>query len=690
MPIGMSKNVTVTGKGSKLFFRQRILGLIENEGTIYYALDEDGDSVKVHWLNTTGTNELTVSTGGTIHLFLIGGGGGGGHAGRGANTSSNHYVWSGGGGGGGVLEIESYSVPANQTLTFEIGAGGTAGVDGYRGNNGGDTTFNGLTAYGGGGGGGARTNNFSGNNGGAGGGASTYGCCVTSVSGGQNGGSGVSGQGYGGGLATGNNGYGGGGGGAGSSGNANNVATNKGLGGSARVIYTRSFGGGGGAGAEGGSIGQVGGVNAGRGAASRSPGGNGTNGVDGYGGGGGGGSFYNGGNGFLPGKGGNGGVVVAYKYSGEIPYPPWEENTNRSEWYGISSRKDLESGYSWNGSSTTRANTPGNTTDIVHHLAPGVYHNGNYYAPPYRSGTSITKYNISSNTFSTISISGYSIGSSAYGFWGSVLGPNGKIYFIPWDAANVVVLDTSNDSISTISGSPGGACCKWGGGVLANNGLIYTAPGNRNRVGRINTSNNTFAESTVTNAGTGESWYRAGVLAPSGIIYFFPRTATNILKYNPSSLDWSTFGSSMFTSCSLGAWQSKTSCAFLAPNGKIYAFGSVTTSGCKRILRLDPTDDSLTEISSDYAFGRGCMAPDGKVYFLRSTDFLVFDTETETVSLNSYTNNPTTDLFPFVADDGNIYGVPGIGGSPVLRLNENGKKNISGDFVYSRYNKSSL
>ena len=306
MNLGLYKNLT---------FNSGKIYPYATGGEEYFYFDAvENQMYKVHHFKDTGSATLNIQRGGEMDIVLVAGGGGGGHAGRGANTSSNHYVWSGGGGGGGVLEIESYSVSANQTLTFEIGAGGTAGVDGYRGNNGGDTTFNGLTAYGGGGGGGARTNNFSGNNGGAGGGASTYGCCVTSVSGSQNGGSGVSGQGYGGGLATGNNGYGGGGGGAGSSGNANNVATNKGLGGSARVIYTRSFGGGGGAGAEAGSIGQVGGGNAGRGAASRTPGGNGTNGVDGYGGGGGGGSFYNGGNGFLPGKGGNGGVVVAYKY----------------------------------------------------------------------------------------------------------------------------------------------------------------------------------------------------------------------------------------------------------------------------------------------------------------------------------------------------------------------------------------
>ena len=180
MNLGLYKNLT--------FNSGKIYPYATGGEEYFYFHAVENQMYKVHHFKDTGSATLNIQRGGEMDIVLVAGGGGGGHAGRGANTSSNHYVWSGGGGGGGVLEIESYSVSANQTLTFEIGAGGTAGVDGYRGNNGGDTTFNGLTAYGGGGGGGARTNNFSGNNGGAGGGASTYGCCVTSVSGSQNGG----------------------------------------------------------------------------------------------------------------------------------------------------------------------------------------------------------------------------------------------------------------------------------------------------------------------------------------------------------------------------------------------------------------------------------------------------------------------------------------------------------------------
>ena len=318
MPLGMSKNsFFVNQVGKKLAFQQSSSFPFAEQGNeeVYYALDSEDNLLRVHHFKSTSDTGLTFTTGGEIYVALVGGGGGGGHAGIGsAGNYSNSFVWAGGGGAGGVVET-TYTVSSNSSISFQIGTGGTAGVDGYRGSAGGDTTFNGLTAFGGGGGGGGRSNNFSGNNGGCGGGAATYGCCVLSVSGSQNGGSGVSGQGYGGGLATGNNGYGGGGGGAGASGNANNeaVTSNRGRGGIGKLVFGRYLGGGGGAGQEGGSIGQFGGAGGGgRGAASRTPGGNATSGVNGYGGGGGGGSFYNSGNGFVPGNGGNGGVLVAY------------------------------------------------------------------------------------------------------------------------------------------------------------------------------------------------------------------------------------------------------------------------------------------------------------------------------------------------------------------------------------------
>ena len=59
---------------------------------------------------------------------------------------------------------------------------------------------------------------------------------------------------------------------------------------------------------------------------------------------------------------------------------------------------------------------------------------------------------------------------------GGVLAPNGKIYGIPYQTEQVLIIDTADNSIDTssITGLAGGA--KWMRGALAPNGRIYAAP----------------------------------------------------------------------------------------------------------------------------------------------------------------------------------------------------------------------
>jgi hypothetical protein len=79
-----------------------------------------------------------VTQDGTIDLFLVGGGGGGGLC-----SPTDGKPGGGGGGGGGVVYQTSVSVQAG-TYDITIGSGGAVGE------NGGNTTAFGLTAYGGG------------------------------------------------------------------------------------------------------------------------------------------------------------------------------------------------------------------------------------------------------------------------------------------------------------------------------------------------------------------------------------------------------------------------------------------------------------------------------------------------------------------------------------------------------------
>lgn len=292
---------------------------------------------RIHRFNSSGTFTLSSLNGTSlpIEYLIVGGGGGGG------------MDMGGGAGGGGVLTGKSILTPGSYTITVGGGgagapAGGTNGQPGghqftIRATAGGNSSFNGLTAYGGGYG----ASSYYGytpdygypGNGGCGGGPSGY-----SDGGTRSGGTGVSGQGYAGGNAGGQY-YSGGGGGAGGVGTSSTSIANGGPGKLSTILGRPFYWGGGGGGAGYSTYGGAGGIGGGGAGApnnytynygqggrqaiewgrdtlnscincwAQTPGGDGgTN----TGGGGGGGSHYNSNN-----KGGNGGsgiVIIRYKF----------------------------------------------------------------------------------------------------------------------------------------------------------------------------------------------------------------------------------------------------------------------------------------------------------------------------------------------------------------------------------------
>ncbi len=303
-------------------------------GTVSYTCSKTGgfvsyEACKENTANCTGGTLITTVTGQTIHRFtssgtltctasktaqvlVVGGGGSGG--------SSEQTYGAGGGGGGGVVYSPYYSLDATSYTVTVGGAGNSVSYssNGVKGNNGGNSVFGTITAYGGGGGGSytssGATNGNSGGSGGGGGGLSTIGGAYT-----QNGQSNATNY-YGnlGGMSYNQSPYtGGGGGGAGGAGSDANSSSG-GAGGSGithsitgtAVIYGSGGGGSGGAAT---TSGGSGGSGAGNGGNSSST--SGTAGTANTGGGGGGANKAS------SGAGGSGVVVVRYGSSGSTcPY----------------------------------------------------------------------------------------------------------------------------------------------------------------------------------------------------------------------------------------------------------------------------------------------------------------------------------------------------------------------------------
>jgi hypothetical protein len=313
---------TSVSTGGSSFKHQKV---VATGGVITYV-----GEWKIHRFNAAGTFTVTSYAGDSLSVdyTIVGGGGGGG-----TNIG-------GGGGGGGVLNGTTVLGPGSYSIGVgAAGAGAPAGTGSHptaAGTNGGNSTFDGLTAYGGGWGGVSYNTQglgiHFGNSGGSGGGSTGYN--NDNVAPGYYGsGAGVSGQGYRGGYQ-GNQYYSGGGGGAGAAGADGNNLPNGGSGKFSGLLGRPFYFGGGGGGSGHSAGGGNGGIGGGGGGAiltttgggqsvavgsagtygpinsqANVPGGNGATNT---GGGGGAGSHYN-----YTNKGGDGGsgiVIIRYKY----------------------------------------------------------------------------------------------------------------------------------------------------------------------------------------------------------------------------------------------------------------------------------------------------------------------------------------------------------------------------------------
>jgi hypothetical protein len=206
------------------------------------------------------------------------------------------------------------------------------------------------------------------------------------------------------------------------------------------------------------------------------------------------------------------------------------------------------------------------------------------------------------------------------GNWcGGVLAPNGLIFSVPQGiGTDVLVIDTSNDTVSSFAhGQPmyGG---DWCGGVLAPNGLIYFIPWSRAAPDAgyfIQLDPVTRAVKPVGNAvGTccGNGTYGAGTLANNGAVYVVPGTEAFVLKFDPSTYATTNIGPDLGATSS-GKWLG----AQLAPNGKIYVPPVDNTE--TRLLIVDPATDGVTTVDLSAMANRGWLGGaigwNGKVYF---------------------------------------------------------------------------
>lgn len=115
---------------------------------------------------------------------------------------------------------------------------------------------------------------------------------------------------------------------------------------------------------------------------------------------------------------------------------------------------------------------------------------------------------------------------------GAVLGDDGLIYCVPYNALEVLCIDPVTDALTTF-GMAGGVRCKWRGGVVANDGNIYCVPDCADAVLCIEPTARRL--STFGTLGSSKWKWRGCALGSDGLIYCAPyefgRTALVVNPY---------------------------------------------------------------------------------------------------------------------------------------------------------------
>jgi hypothetical protein len=162
-------------------------------------------------------------------------------------------------------------------------------------------------------------------------------------------------------------------------------------------------------------------------------------------------------------------------------------------------------------------------------------------------------------------------------YQGGVAGPDTKLYFLPFAAEHVLIVDTTDNSLdSTTMSGLGNDARKWSGGVLGVDHKIYGIPYNAAEVLVIDTVAGTATRDAVGMGGLGGStkWF-GGVLGPDRKIYGIPYEAAQVLiidyeqhSTDVTTMDWLGSGSTTHSMWAGGV---------LSPdNGKIYCIPFTT------------------------------------------------------------------------------------------------------------------
>jgi hypothetical protein len=246
-------------------------------------------------------------------------------------------------------------------------------------------------------------------------------------------------------------------------------------------------------------------------------------------------------------------------------------------------------------------------------------------------------------------------------WFGSVLGPDGKIYGVPYSSTDILIIDPVTDTATrSAMGANLSGLAKWIGSALGPNGKIYCIPDTATDILIIDPSTGTATRSTMGADFSGTIRWRGACLGSDGNIYGIPSDATDILIINPiaGTATRSNLGADLSGSLKWGG-------TTLGPDGKIYGIPYNATD----VLIIDPIAGTATrsnlgaDLSGVNKWGSGTLGPDGKIYCIPrdATDILIIDPITGTATRSNMGADLSGSLKwsgGVLGADGKIYGIP--------------------------------
>ena len=242
-------------------------------------------------------------------------------------------------------------------------------------------------------------------------------------------------------------------------------------------------------------------------------------------------------------------------------------------------------------------------------------------------------------------------GTTDYG--GSVLLPDGRVLFVPYNSSNVGFFNPMTGLFSSIV--PVGFSAATGqfrSGALVPNGNVVFIPYNSSNVGLFNPVSYAFSNIAL-GAQPSTSCFQGGVLSPTGNVIMVPRNSANIGIFNPATLTLTNVGP--IAGQSLGLFGS----GVLLPNGNVVMspLASGGNIGMYNTYSFSATGfTNVGPVGSTGTWESASLAPNGNVIFAPST------------LLNVIVYNPTFVSSPIVVGGFSnvIIGATGFQGSALL------------------------